>query len=52
MKKFTFYIDGINKTSSAIADDEKSAYKGIWESLSDFEKDCTASIECIDEEQV
>jgi hypothetical protein len=52
MKKYTFYIDGINKTRAAIADDEKSAHKAIWESLSDFEKNCTACIDCIDEIEV
>jgi hypothetical protein len=52
MKKYTFYFDGISKTLSAIADDVKSAKKTIWNNLSDSEKNCTASIECIDEEQI
>jgi hypothetical protein len=52
ISKYTFYIDGINKTRSAIADDEKSAHKAIWEGLSDSEKNCTACIDCIDEEPI
>lgn len=50
--KFTFHFDGIDRIISAEAETAKQAKQICWRGLTDEERDGTASIECIDVEEL
>lgn len=47
MNIYIFYINGLNTTIDVTATSEKYAYKALWDTLSEEDKNKVLSIECI-----
>jgi hypothetical protein len=45
---YIFYIEGLDREVSQIADSQKAAHSAIWKSLSDEEKNRVVCLDCID----
>jgi hypothetical protein len=50
MKKYTFYIEGLNKQVSVTAETEKKAWFYVWTIMNFDERDAVKSYECVEVE--
>lgn len=52
MNNYLFYIDGLKREASATAETERNAWAKVWARLTDEEKNCVSSHECLESKPV